>query len=117
MEPLDPYQRPPDSIRNVYKKYQRISGKDLNADPCIVHLSPDLAADPTNKLHVVREVDANRLTPSFRAFTGHEVEPQAVSPVIVYEHEDMPGRALLSPAITVNFTFSITAMRQRRKSI
>jgi alkylated DNA repair protein alkB family protein 1 len=117
MEALDPYQRPPDSIRNVYKKYQRMSVKDLDADPCIVQLSPDRAADPSSKLHVVRDVDANRLTVSFRAFVGHEGGPQVALPVAVYEHEDMPGRMLLSPAIIVNLTFSPLATSQEHKSI
>lgn len=68
--------------------------QDLDADPGIVHLSRDLSADPTNKLHVVREVDADCLHASFRAFVGGEIEAQVASPVAVYEHEDMPGRAL-----------------------
>jgi alkylated DNA repair protein alkB family protein 1 len=94
MEALDPYQRPPDSVRNVYKKYQRMSLQDLDADPRIVQLSQHAPADPASKLHVIREVDADRLTASFRSFVGGVAEVGTDSGVAVYEHEDMPGRPL-----------------------
>lgn len=92
MESLDPHQRPPDSVRHVYKKYQKMSVKDLDADPDIVHLSRDLDANPTSKLHVIREVDADHLTASFRAFTGAAIGQETGPRIAVYEHEDMPGR-------------------------
>jgi len=91
MGALDPYQRPPDSIRNVYKKYQKMSVQDLDSDPGIVRLPPDVSADPTSKLHVVREVDVDSLTASFRSFVGGMAESEAASRIAVYEHEDMPG--------------------------
>ncbi|KAF2680793.1 hypothetical protein K458DRAFT_372800 [Lentithecium fluviatile CBS 122367] len=103
MEPLDPYQRPPDTIRSVYKKYQRMSPQHLDADPAIVDLSRDTTTGPKSRLRVVGEVEAGRLTAAFRVFGDGEVEPEAPLGAAVYEHEDMPGLhmipSLLPPEI------------------
>ncbi|EAT79378.2 hypothetical protein SNOG_13051 [Parastagonospora nodorum SN15] len=39
MQGLDPHQRPPENIRNVYKKYQKMKAKDLDTDADLVDLT------------------------------------------------------------------------------
>ncbi|KAF2641183.1 hypothetical protein P280DRAFT_498083 [Massarina eburnea CBS 473.64] len=94
MEYLDPHQRPPDGIRKVYKKYQKMKLQDLDADPDIVDLSSGMPPNLNSKVRVVKEVDPSQLSASFRAFAGGDI-PHHNSPVgervTVYEHDDMPG--------------------------
>jgi alkylated DNA repair protein alkB family protein 1 len=105
MESLDPHQRPPDSIRRVYKRYQKMRLQDLDADPAIVHLSGHLVADPHSKLRIIREIDADRLTSSFQAFVGNKIKLEATSRAAVFEHKDMSGLhmipSLLPPEVQV----------------
>ncbi|CAI6331825.1 unnamed protein product [Periconia digitata] len=95
---MDPYQRPPDGIRTVYKKYQKMKPSQLDLDVDIVDLLPsDLDLDRNAKVRVVNELDAARLTASFGAFAGGDVHASSVrggsvqGKLAVYEHQDMPG--------------------------
>lgn len=95
MDNLDPHQRPPDGIRSVYKKYQKMKPHQLNLDAEIVDLSEGSLPDRDGKVRIVKEVDAARLTASCRAFTGGDVhmgDSAVQGRLAVYEHEDMPGR-------------------------
>ncbi|KAF1953690.1 hypothetical protein CC80DRAFT_537281 [Byssothecium circinans] len=91
---LDPHQRPPDSIRNVYKKYQKMKPQDLDSDSEILDLSSTLTPTQNSKVRVVREIDPEQLTASFRAFAGggvHRDVSSASESIAVYEHDGMPG--------------------------
>ena len=96
MEHLDPHQRPPDSIRDGYKKYQKMKPKDLDQDPDIVDVPKSLHTSAKDKVRIVEEWSADDLTAAFRAFSGQEEQTHAaLQPRIpVYEHSDMPGRTL-----------------------
>jgi alkylated DNA repair protein alkB family protein 1 len=100
MHHLDPHERPPDSIRSVYKKYQKIKLEALNNDPDIVHLAGDDASAPAanTKVHLIKEYAAKDLTATFYAFAGQDAQLGHMSiptSVPVYEHDDMPGREYL----------------------
>ncbi|KAF1829657.1 hypothetical protein BDW02DRAFT_509420 [Decorospora gaudefroyi] len=106
MEHLDPHQRPPDSIRNVYKKYQKKKWKELGQDEDIVDLTNPKSASSNNKVHVVNEYTAEELATTFRAFAGKDDDLEHVdlpTSILVYEHEDLPGLhlvpSLLPPSI------------------
>lgn len=92
MSARDPHQRPPEHMRNVYKKYQRIKSPDLERDPAIVDLERDIGPPLPSKLRIVDQLDTQRLTATFRRFGGDNAEPAQASKIPVYEHEDMPGR-------------------------
>jgi hypothetical protein len=98
MHHLDPHERPPDGIRNVYKKYQKMKLNDLDLDGDIIDLSNDASASSSGRVRVVREYTAEDLTAIFQAFAGEDgVELQDTDiprSIPVYEHEDMPGRRL-----------------------
>lgn len=105
MPPLDPHQRPPNSIRDVYKKYQRMKPQDLD-DIGIVHIEKDLDQDPeivhraihssgarNGKVTIVGQLESELLTATFRSFAGDfAIDERPISSVKVYEHEDMPGK-------------------------
>lgn len=89
MDSLDPYQRPPDGIRNVYKKYQKMILQDLNRDREIVDLENHGTGD---KMIVINTLEPALLENAFKAYTETGELHSSLSPVPVYEHADMPGR-------------------------
>jgi alkylated DNA repair protein alkB family protein 1 len=92
MHHLDPHQRPPLSIRNVYKKYHKMKSKELDQDQEIVD-----CASPNSKVRVVREYAADDLTATFRDFAGENADLRGLAlpgSIPVYEHEDMPGKTI-----------------------
>ncbi|KAF9697893.1 hypothetical protein EKO04_004271 [Ascochyta lentis] len=93
MQHLDPHQRPPDSIKHVYKKYQKMKLKDLDKDPDIVDLPNDTPTSAKGKVRMVEEWTGEDLTAAFRAFSGQDTQTYAALPsrIPVYEHADMPG--------------------------
>ncbi|KAF2649788.1 hypothetical protein K491DRAFT_771375 [Lophiostoma macrostomum CBS 122681] len=108
MDSLDPHQRPPEHIRNVYKKYQRMKLQHLDTDDVIVDLENDLPDSQRRRVSVVAELEPGKLNTAFRKFAGsgrdHEKETENLQkPVQVFEHQDMPGLhiipALLPPEI------------------
>ena len=97
MQSLDPHQRPPDGIRAVYKKYQKMKPAELDADINILDLRPDSHTALPEKVHVVKELQIQDLNDTFRTFIGENagLEGQfdsSSSTIAVYEHDDMPGK-------------------------
>ncbi|RMZ68682.1 Alpha-ketoglutarate-dependent dioxygenase abh1 [Pyrenophora seminiperda CCB06] len=99
MHHLDPHVRPPEGIRKVYKKYQKMSPEQLNQDTDILDLSSPAAALLNKKVRLVKQYATEELTATFRTFAGDEdtVTQEedldlSSSSRPVYEHEDMPGR-------------------------
>jgi alkylated DNA repair protein alkB family protein 1 len=91
--PLDPHQRPPEGIRGVYKRYQKMKPRDLDVDADIV--------DVVQHMRIVKHVGTEHLAQVFRNFLGedayqlsHDQEP---SEIATYEHPDMPGMVCQSP--------------------
>jgi alkylated DNA repair protein alkB family protein 1 len=97
MQHLDPHQRPPDSIRRIYKKYQKMKLQELDLDDDIVDLSTEPHSPLLSKVRVVEHVEAEDLRAAFRAFAGDAIdgkpyEPDSIQTLPMYEHKDMPGR-------------------------
>ncbi|KAK7535243.1 uncharacterized protein J3D65DRAFT_630569 [Phyllosticta citribraziliensis] len=87
---LDAHQRPPIHLRNVYKKFQKLRGHDLQSDSDIIDLTRPASV---NQLHVKRSLDSTITQPLFQTFLGADAEqstPPSAS-VPVYEHPSMPG--------------------------
>ncbi|KAF2713513.1 hypothetical protein K504DRAFT_498323 [Pleomassaria siparia CBS 279.74] len=104
MPSLDPLQRPPDAVRDVYKKYQRMKRVDLDSDHGIVHLERSLDLDVElphlreqssssrmGKASIVDILEREQLNATFRSFAGSFTDDESSKPVPVYEHENMPG--------------------------
>jgi len=96
MQHLDPHQRPPEGIRNVYKKYQKMKPKDLEEDQNIVDLTVVQQDALPEKVRVIKNLEIDQLKDAFRTFAGNNASDQLqhrhFEPSIAfYEHEDMPG--------------------------
>ncbi|PVH95151.1 hypothetical protein DM02DRAFT_537962 [Periconia macrospinosa] len=61
MTNLDPHERPPDGIRAVYKKYQKMKSYQLALDPDIVDLPGQSLPNRDPKIRVVKELDPGSL--------------------------------------------------------
>ncbi|KAL6710133.1 hypothetical protein ACN47E_009924 [Coniothyrium glycines] len=104
MDGLDPHERPPDSIRNIYKKYQKLKSKALDEDENIVDFEHETQALNGSKVRIVKHLESTHLQACFQKFAG---EPfQDFGPrknMAVYEHADMPGLhmipSLLPPSL------------------
>lgn len=94
MMSLDAHERPPDRIRNVYKRYQKLRGAALDNDSDLLDLS---VSNMAGQLHVVRSISPTDLASAFQGFMADGSEslvlPDASVPV--YEHRHMPGRSNL----------------------
>ncbi|KAF1912004.1 hypothetical protein BDU57DRAFT_460081 [Ampelomyces quisqualis] len=58
MQHLDLHERPPEQIRHVYKKYQKMKPAHLDTDEDLVTLTSLSHAALPDRVHVVRELDA-----------------------------------------------------------
>lgn len=93
MPQLDPHERPPDSIRNVYKRYQKMPSQQLDADADIIDLDQAPHTLLPDKVRVVQVLEAAQLEEAFGAFAGRAVDSQSQQPsVAIYEHTDMAGK-------------------------
>ncbi|OMP86621.1 Alpha-ketoglutarate-dependent dioxygenase abh1 [Diplodia seriata] len=90
---LDAHERPPEHIRNVYKKFQKLRGDALDSDPELLDLRHSTAVD---QLHVVRSIAPADLRAAFQDFVATTAGSNSFAlldtPLPVYEHGHMPGR-------------------------
>ncbi|KAF2998633.1 hypothetical protein E8E13_007464 [Curvularia kusanoi] len=93
MDHMDPHQRPPDRIKHVYKKYQKMKSKDLDHDADIVDLPDSQSTSAKDQVRIVEEWSGRDLTAAFRAFSGQDGQtyPDLPARIPVYEHVNMPG--------------------------
>jgi hypothetical protein len=85
---LDPHARPPDIIKDLYKRYQKLKGSALLCDADLLDLQRDHAS-----LVKIGEQSEDELQQIFECFHGGEppTARAAPSPVPIYRHEAMPG--------------------------
>lgn len=91
---LDAHERPPEDIRNIYKKYQKMKKELLALDPDITDIS---SGDQVDALREVRHIKLQELRPTFRVFNvssaANDLDDQkSESTIRVYEHPDVPGK-------------------------
>ncbi|KAF2196483.1 hypothetical protein GQ43DRAFT_405049, partial [Delitschia confertaspora ATCC 74209] len=88
---LDPYQRPPEGIRSVYKKFQKMDRKTLDSNTQIIDFS-NFSVDKANVLSVASSFERKELLSHFQAFSGNPVEDHLEESLVhMYEHRDIPG--------------------------
>ncbi|KAF2009384.1 hypothetical protein BU24DRAFT_473521 [Aaosphaeria arxii CBS 175.79] len=82
MENLDPHQRPPDGIRNVYKKYQKLKLEALNRDAEIVD-PHDPSDAQRSKIAIVQELETEFIFKiTSNTSTGLHIIPNLLPPEI-----------------------------------
>lgn len=98
---FDPYERPPDLIKALYKKYQRASSTAIDSDSDILNLSNlDITAnsDGGKDLRITGHIGLRSLEAACSSFGSKHAEhvrsPGADLPV--YESRAMPGKDKLA---------------------
>ncbi len=90
---LDAHERPPVSIKKVYKFYQKISQAALKTDDGILDLSGGLRATFHNRISEVDEISSSSVSAACRYLRdGKELAMDFLgSGVKVYEANNIPG--------------------------
>ncbi|KAF2027112.1 hypothetical protein EK21DRAFT_72705 [Setomelanomma holmii] len=83
MQNLDPHERPPEAVRNMYKKYQKMKSTHLGADADIMDIEAEPRLSLSEKVRVVRELETSRQADTFAAFaSGLHIIPSLLPPEI-----------------------------------
>lgn len=96
MSASDAHQKPPEQIRAVYKKYQKMSPASLADDMEIVDFERGLSYEQSICLREIRRVPGHLLLKACSDFGEMQPEDLAASVVDVpiFEHDDLPGNCL-----------------------
>lgn len=92
---LDAHERPPQDIRNIYKKYQKMKKEHLALDQDIIDIPSGAQSDT---LREVWRFNFGQLRPTFDAFNGSSNFPNSLDAgnlpdtIPVYEHPHIPGK-------------------------
>ncbi|MCJ1248504.1 hypothetical protein MMC30_005722 [Trapelia coarctata] len=93
---LDAHQKPPEGLKALYKKYQRLPAKALDEDDTIIDFSRAMCETYGDRLRVVRTVQFPMLLAQSSGLVDY-ISPNSHS-VDVFEHVSFPGLELL-PAL------------------
>jgi len=94
---LDAHEKPPDAMREVFKKFQKILPSALTTDADVLDFGR--ALDPSQQC-LVKEIDKydkSELVPIFQTFCRYDsAEDLDYPPTIpVYQHDHMPGKVAM----------------------
>ena len=91
---LDAQERPPESMKVFYKKYQKANLTALDSDPNVLDLSRELRPEQGTKLKTVGHVDLEAIQIACARFGGcdrHQINFSS-DEVPVYECVELPGK-------------------------
>lgn len=90
---LNPYERPPESIRNVYKKFQKMYLNNLARDHEILDFENATTAQESGKVSVKEALDHDDPNNHFQMFAGNRTASlTADREVSMYECRELPGK-------------------------
>lgn len=107
---LNVFEKPPLTLREVYKRFQKLKADALDVDQTIIDFTRGLTNDQKQKIRVSDWLNQNDVRKASAAFVGsqsvsHCQDVQEASN-LAYEHEDLPGLfvipSLLSPQVQAN---------------
>ena len=90
---LDAHDRPPEFIKGVYKKYQKLTFESIQSDPAILDFCQGLSCEQQCKVRHVGSVSLSSIDTACSHLRLGEVHKSAASgvDVQVYESKDVPG--------------------------
>lgn len=93
---LDPLQRPPESIKAIYKLYNKLANKALDADPNVLDFTRGLNLEQLTKVLEVSTIPQDEVYGSCLRLENQEsLNAGSVhQSVSVYEHSDVPGETV-----------------------
>lgn len=94
LKPLDPCQKPPESIKAIYKYFQKLSIHAIHEDFKLLDFQRGLNSEQGKKCREVDKILGQNVEAAcfcFRYLRKQELGP--CSDVPVFEHSDAPGEA------------------------
>ena len=89
MAALDPYKKPPEDLRKIFKRYQKMSIDDFDGDASILDFDRPATELVKYKLQTIRNVNTSDL--HFQSSTYTSTHLPTDSTVNVYESAILPG--------------------------
>ena len=87
----DANQKPPQDLRTVFKKYQKIPTGTLDKDPVIIDFTRSSLLTHDNSIRVIRTIASPVLSDKSSEFISDKSDITVSSFVKVFEHCDFPG--------------------------
>jgi len=99
---LDPHARPPEKIKDLYKRYHKLKGNALLKDADLLDLQRDHAS-----LTNIGELSADELEKTYIAFNHGDLLllKDTIHPLPIYTHEAMPGNTIELILLTLQFLY------------
>ena len=96
MERSDAHEAAPESIRRIFKIYQKLPYDQLEGDPRVLDLSPGLRPDQQDIAHVAGIFPGHSLSVATEFLTKKTNVKCAISPpdVRIYEVNRVPGESI-----------------------
>ncbi|KAL8674574.1 MAG: hypothetical protein Q9168_001017 [Polycauliona sp. 1 TL-2023] len=91
----DPKQKPPESLRNIHKFYQKASAGDLASDTNLSDLSASQKDVTFTRWRPLGILKGPQLLEIFSLFSACEGDSADINDFQVYEHADIPGLQIL----------------------
>lgn len=93
-QPLDPHQKPPETIKIIYKHFQKLSIDAIREDSTLLDFQRGLNGEQTKKCKEVKIISGQNVKAACLSFQHHrKLEVGPCVDVLVFEHEDAPGEA------------------------
>lgn len=94
LQSRDPYQKPPESIKAIYKHFQKLSVDAIHEDFKLLDFQRGLNNEQWKKCREVEKILGQNVKAACLCLQHHrKQELGPCSDVPVFEHEDAPGKA------------------------
>jgi len=88
---LDAHQKPPDFLKDIYKKYQKQKGEALDQDKNIIDFSRGLSSTQKSVFEVKEWMSVEAAQTVFNTFTGSNQNHIFPERIVAYHSLDLPG--------------------------
>lgn len=89
---LDAHQKPPDFLKDVYKKYQKLKGVALEQDEDIIDFKRGLSIKQEDLFKVTEWMSPEATQAVFKAFEDNNETPLILPDrIYAYHHLELPG--------------------------
>jgi hypothetical protein len=98
---LDPHAKPPEALKTFYKRYQKLKSKDIEYDADLIDFEQPEQCSGLRLVHevnyrIARATGTGELEKHDDGNLVSEFLNESSRLVKVYEHDDVPGKALLT---------------------
>ena len=94
LQPLDPHQKPPETIKAIYKHFQKLSIDAIREDSKLLDFERGLNGEQAERCKEAKTISGQNVKAACLSLQLHQkLDWGPCSDVLVFEHEDAPGEA------------------------